>query len=122
MIEEIPTPGGALGWRFSGKVSSEDYAAVRERLAEAVAASGDPLCVLCVVEPDAHWGLDALAADSRLARYTFRMGRVAVVGGPSWTSTLAFVADLWPGWSVRYFSPSSRAAAERWLVGGRDRA
>lgn len=121
MIEEVPAPGNAVGWRFSGKVTSDDYAGVHVRLAELAAATDDRLSVLCVVDEDTRWGIDALVADSRLARYTFKIGRVAVVGAPSWTSTLVFVADLWPGWNVRHFSPSSRAAAERWLAGGSSR-
>jgi hypothetical protein len=117
MIEEISAPGTALGWRFSGKVTSADYTILREGLARVAGSADDRLRVLWVVDDDARWGIDALVADSRLARYTHRIERVAVVGTPSWTSTLVFIADLWPGWSVRHFSPSSRAAAERWLGG-----
>ena len=120
MIEEIPAPGNAVGWKFSGKVTSEDYAGVRERVGD-FAATGECLAVLCVVEEDAQWGIDSLVADSGLARYTMKIGRVAVVAAPSWTATLVFVADLWPGWSVRHFAPSSRAAAERWLAIGSNR-
>lgn len=115
MIEEIPAPGSALGWRFSGKISGSDYAGMHDRIA--AVESDARLDILCVIEDDARWGLDAVTADMRLARFAHRIGRVAVVGRPSWTSTIAFTADLWPGWTVRHFAPRSRAAAERWLTG-----
>lgn len=117
MIEEIPVGEAALGWRLSGKISSEDYAAVRRRLEEATGGGDQRLALLVIVSDDARWGLDALLADATLAPYTFRIGRLALVGA-SWTSTLAFAADLWPGWSVRHFSPDGEAAAKRWIAGG----
>lgn len=115
MIRVIPAPENVLGWRFSGTITSDDYAGVRDRIAE-VAATAERLKLLCVVDEDAQWGIDALVAGSRHARYTTKIGRVAVVGAPSWTSTLVFLADHLPGWNVRHFAPSSRAAAERWLA------
>lgn len=116
MIEEVPAPGKAIGWRLSGRISPDDYAAVDERLATLTAETDGRVSVLCIVDGDTDWGIDALVADSRLARYTFRIGRVAVVGAPSWSATLVFLADHLPGWNVRHFAPSSRAAAERWLA------
>lgn len=104
MFEILPeSTERAIGFRASGKASSEDYQQLLPRLDAAIAAHR-AINLLCLIEAFDGWeSLDAAKADWRLGRQEYRQVQRA-----------AFVSDSkWMARAVKLLDPFTRHTDER---------
>ena len=121
MVERLTDlPAGVIGFRISGKITSDEYHELLAPVLEAL-DRGEKLRFLIETTPDFH-GLDlaALWEDVKAA------GSVGVMNRSSWEKTAVVTDKDWMrnaisafGWlspgELRVFEPTELEAAKSWL-------
>jgi hypothetical protein len=93
----------SIGFKISGKVTSEDYEVIVPKLDEAIRAHGKVNLLMVMGDFDGISGLDAAKADYKLGTHQYRQVEKA-----------AFVSDKkWLEWVVKIMDPFTRRTDER---------
>ena len=104
MIEILPqSTETCIGFKFSGKITAEDYKVLVPRLDEAIAASRK--INMLVVMDDFKWrgGLEGAIADFKFGTQQYRQVEKA-----------AFVGEKkWQEWMIKIMDPFTRRTDER---------
>ena len=109
MIEILPeSTESCIGFKFSGKVTAEDYDVLVPKLDEAIAASGK--INMLVVMGDFKWrgGLEGAKADFNFGTHQYRQVEKA-----------AFIGEKkWQVWMVKIMDPFTRRTDEKFFEMG----
>jgi len=106
MFEILPqSTETCIGFKVSGKVTSEDYDVLLPQLDRAIAASGK-INMLVVMGGFEGWaGLEAAKADFELGTHQYRQVEKA-----------AFIGEKkWQKWAIKMMDPFTRRTEERFF-------
>lgn len=120
MIEILPAPPHVAAFRFSGKLSGEDYDRCIAQI-EACLAGYRRIAIVSDLSGMTGLSAEAMGKDfryaiSKLGEYS-RFARAAVVTGQHWLGKVSELAGHWlPATDVRAFEPGQADAALAWAA------
>ena len=106
MFEDLPESTATnIGFKVSGKLTSEDYDVLLPKLDEAISAHGKINLLMVLGEFDGWDDLEAAQADYKLGTHQYHQVEKA-----------AFVGDKkWQDWMVKIMGPFTRHTKERFF-------
>ncbi len=106
MFEILPqSTETCIGFKFSGKVTAEDYDILLPKLDEAISTHGKINMLVVMGDFEGMEGIDAAKADFRLGTHQYRQVEKA-----------AFVSDKkWMEWAIKMMDPFTRRTDERFF-------
>ena len=118
MFEILPErTENCIGFKVSGKLSSEDYDSLLPKLDEAIAAHGKINLLMVMGDFEGWAGLDAAKADFELGTHQYRqVEKAAFVGDKKWQKWMVKVMDPFTRRTdERFFGPEELDDAWRWI-------
>ena len=115
MIEMLPESSGrAVGAKFSGEVTHEDYTAFLPQVQSVMAEQGKIRFLL--LAEDMHWDLRGLVDDLRYTvTFASNVERVAIVGDRTWQRLQTAIVDHLIRTEMRFFPTDQIQKAWAWL-------
>jgi SpoIIAA-like len=116
MFEKMSeSAGNTIGFRVSGHVTKEDYAALTPEVQALVDREGS-IGLLLDMENFKWEEANAWGADMKFGQtYRHKIAKLAIVGDKKWQHLIANLADPFYAHESKFFHTADRAAAWEWL-------
>jgi len=116
MFERLDgSAGGVVGFKFSGKLTDEDYKKLVPQFEKAIEESGK-IRVLWFMEDFHGWEPKAVWDDFKCwIQFKGKIERCALVGDKKWEEWMTKLAKLFMGSEVKYYDHTQVQEAWKWL-------
>jgi len=117
LIEILPqSTGNCIGFKISGKVSSQDYETLLAKVDEAIAEYDKINLVIVVGDFGGYADLKAAKADWKFGINQYRhVEKAAFIGEKEWLEWVVKLMDPFTRTEERFFTPDQVDEAWRWV-------